>query len=420
VHYAIHQRGPYPIPSLFAELRLDDEQVVGTTGEADGMAPGYLFTAQVPDLTVRGGRHQLSTVVDPGDFILESDENDNDAPFQFVWSPLTVTRATALVRSVPPPAGFLFPNPNCDGFKFVRNATNAWVVGEAPLVAGDDDDLYLYTDYVGSTSGFSALAGASVLSGTATDFVVGHYQNTPVTMYPAVVRYGAGAAASFTLDATDSQGHEGEIGGTSAWTNQVLAANRLVDVYEAQLTQGQVYQFVLSRTSGTSDLRFVLFPDAAGGIYNVADGIAYSVAANAVADTVSFAAPSTGWYPIVIYRPGAGGALTYNFDWNRATVDAPLASVPHELALSSPWPNPTREGAMLELALPRAGRVELSLYDLAGRRVRTIAEREFPAGRHVLTWDGGGENGVRAGAGLYWLRLEAGGRTLTRRVAVLR
>src|SRR6185503_12622225 len=196
------------------------------------------------------------------------------------------------------------------------------------------------------------------------------------------------------------------------------------DVYEAYLAQDEKYQFLLTRQSGVSDLAFAVFPATPGGIFNSFDAVKSSGPASAVTDTAYYVADVTGWYPIVVHRTigtQANGSVTYSFDWTRITptTGAPASDVPRVLALSSPWPNPTTARTTVELALPRAGRVQLALYDLAGRRVRTITDRELPAGRHALTWDGVGEQGERAAAGLYWLRLAAEGRVLSRRIAVL-
>ena len=58
---------------------------------------------------------------------------------------------------------------------------------------------------------------------------------------------------------------------------------------------------------------------------------------------------------------------------------------------------------VLELGAPAAARVEL--FDVQGRRLVTLADRSFPAGTHVLAWDGRDARGVRAARGLYFARL---------------
>ena len=50
--------------------------------------------------------------------------------------------------------------------------------------------------------------------------------------------------------------------------------------------------------------------------------------------------------------------------------------------------------------------------------MRSLASGALPAGEHAATWDLRDAGGRIVGAGLYFARLEAGGRTLTRRIAV--
>ncbi|MBZ0266815.1 T9SS type A sorting domain-containing protein, partial [bacterium] len=88
------------------------------------------------------------------------------------------------------------------------------------------------------------------------------------------------------------------------------------------------------------------------------------------------------------------------------------------LSLEAPRPNPSRDRSTFAFSLPAAGPVRLGIFDVAGRLVHEVARTNLPAGRHVMTWDGSGRRGV-AGAGVYFVRLEAGGEVRTRKVARL-
>lgn len=89
---------------------------------------------------------------------------------------------------------------------------------------------------------------------------------------------------------------------------------------------------------------------------------------------------------------------------------ASLVSVPaglHSagLSLSPPSPNPGAGATVLRFTLPRAGRIALTLHDVAGREVRSLARAELPAGAHAAAWDGAGEDGSPLPPGLYLARL---------------
>jgi flagellar hook assembly protein FlgD len=84
-------------------------------------------------------------------------------------------------------------------------------------------------------------------------------------------------------------------------------------------------------------------------------------------------------------------------------------AVPRVLSLRGPYPNPFNPSAAFELDLPAGGQVRLAVYDVGGRRVRSLEDGLAPAGRHRITWDGRDDRGRPVASGVYWLRLEAGG-----------
>lgn len=86
-------------------------------------------------------------------------------------------------------------------------------------------------------------------------------------------------------------------------------------------------------------------------------------------------------------------------------------------AFAAPSPNPFTARTSLAFTLPRDAAVTLRVYDVRGRLVRTLLDRAaLAAGRHEAAWDGRDDRGTRAAAGVYFSRLDVGGRTTTRRL----
>jgi Asp-tRNA(Asn)/Glu-tRNA(Gln) amidotransferase A subunit family amidase len=83
-------------------------------------------------------------------------------------------------------------------------------------------------------------------------------------------------------------------------------------------------------------------------------------------------------------------------------------------------PNPFTASTRFRFGLPRAQRVQLLIYDAAGRRVATLVDADLPAGSHSLTWDGRDTAGRRQPAGAYWARLRGAGRDEQSRLILLR
>jgi len=82
-------------------------------------------------------------------------------------------------------------------------------------------------------------------------------------------------------------------------------------------------------------------------------------------------------------------------------------------------PNPSRGAAVLRFTLPRAGAALLRVYDLQGRTVATLWDGVLQAGPHRAVWNGSTPAGP-ARSGVYFVRLQAGGRTLQRALVVAR
>ncbi|MBD3372332.1 MAG: T9SS type A sorting domain-containing protein [Candidatus Coatesbacteria bacterium] len=83
--------------------------------------------------------------------------------------------------------------------------------------------------------------------------------------------------------------------------------------------------------------------------------------------------------------------------------------------LAAPWPNPAAGVVNVSVTLGESQSVALAVYDLAGRRVASLAEGGLVAGRHDFAW-----SCVAAPSGVYLIRLETADGSLTRRVVVER
>ncbi len=103
-------------------------------------------------------------------------------------------------------------------------------------------------------------------------------------------------------------------------------------------------------------------------------------------------------------------------------VDEPDDGDPGEFSLSvlEIRPNPFMASARISFALERPQRVRLAVYNVAGRRIATLADGELDAGPQEYLWNGGTDSGASVAAGVYMVRLEAGGRVLVAKTISLK
>ncbi|RKY60753.1 MAG: hypothetical protein DRP95_03840, partial [Candidatus Latescibacterota bacterium] len=82
--------------------------------------------------------------------------------------------------------------------------------------------------------------------------------------------------------------------------------------------------------------------------------------------------------------------------------------IPTALRLFQNHPNPFNTGTTIRYHLPQASQVKLMIYDVLGRKIRTLEDGWQEAGVYVAKWDGTDSKGNPVGSGVYLVRLEAG------------
>jgi len=103
-------------------------------------------------------------------------------------------------------------------------------------------------------------------------------------------------------------------------------------------------------------------------------------------------------------------------------VPGPDPALPRVLALAPLAPNPARNAAHVTWAVPadQAGAdLDLSIYDLAGRRIVRLASGKTQPGRFTADWDLRAPDGSRMGNGIYFVRFTAGTFSATRKLVVM-
>ena len=88
-------------------------------------------------------------------------------------------------------------------------------------------------------------------------------------------------------------------------------------------------------------------------------------------------------------------------------------------ALLTASPNPARSTTQLVLQLPRAGRVTVRIYDVAGRLAKSVVERTLERGQFRFNWDLKDASGAPVPAGIYLARMDHSGGTVVSRIVVL-
>jgi hypothetical protein len=118
-----------------------------------------------------------------------------------------------------------------------------------------------------------------------------------------------------------------------------------------------------------------------------------------------------GWYLDDIY-------VTTNVPTGVDPGDLP--SLERITRLEPAYPNPFNPMTSIPFEIASKGRVSIGIFDVAGRRIRTLLAGTVDAGRHAAHWDGTDNLGRPVASGVYFVRLESGAYSATSRLVLIR
>ena len=88
--------------------------------------------------------------------------------------------------------------------------------------------------------------------------------------------------------------------------------------------------------------------------------------------------------------------------------------------LEEAYPNPFLDATTIGYSLREPGVVRVEVYNMLGQRIRGLVAGDQPAGRHRVVWSGTGDDGRHVAAGVYFVRMKAGGYERIRRLVMVR
>ncbi|GEM_PF-804495 len=121
---------------------------------------------------------------------------------------------------------------------------------------------------------------------------------------------------------------------------------------------------------------------------------------------IPFAAPDSGevFFKISMYL---FSTVFCSFNGSPTPLFNPV-DLPNQFNLVNNYPNPFTQSTTITLLLNFDNNIELTIYDLMGRRVRSLMKGFYDANTYKIIWDGTNDNGVKVANGIYFCRIMAG------------
>jgi parallel beta-helix repeat protein len=112
-------------------------------------------------------------------------------------------------------------------------------------------------------------------------------------------------------------------------------------------------------------------------------------------------------YPNCYEIPGPGDGVDYH----------PNAT-PKEFSIAQNYPNPFNPSTTIEYTLPKDTQVRITIYNLLGRKVRTLVDEYQTAGRRRIVWDSKNDEGEEVASGIYFYQIKAGDFTQSKKMVI--
>jgi len=97
------------------------------------------------------------------------------------------------------------------------------------------------------------------------------------------------------------------------------------------------------------------------------------------------------------------GYATASFDSGTALADAFLGELPKEYVFKQNYPNPFNPSTTIEYSIPKSSNVEISVCNLSGQKLSTLANKHHTPGNYQITWNG---SGYASGVYIYQIKAE--------------
>ncbi len=95
-------------------------------------------------------------------------------------------------------------------------------------------------------------------------------------------------------------------------------------------------------------------------------------------------------------------------------------NLPKEFSLAQNYPNPFNPTTTIGFSLPKTSYVKLNIYNIEGKKVKSLVDNSLPAGQHLITWDGTNSDGSKTATGIYIYRIVTDTYTAANKMVLLK
>jgi hypothetical protein len=120
------------------------------------------------------------------------------------------------------------------------------------------------------------------------------------------------------------------------------------------------------------------------------------------------------------WKPCESGWIEDTLTLKTSIEDLREIDLPEECRLAQNYPNPFNAQTTIEYRLIENSRVEISVYNMLGEKVKTLIEDYQTTGEHSVIWDGRNDYDLAVASGLYYYQLKADDFVLTKKMNLIK
>jgi pectate lyase len=131
----------------------------------------------------------------------------------------------------------------------------------------------------------------------------------------------------------------------------------------------------------------------------------------------SYLLDSASIIPSVVKAGAGAGKLELATDVNRSLTNI---KIPGDFELEQNYPNPFNPSTTIVYKLKRRMSLEISIYNMLGKRIKILIDADLNAGNYKVVWDGNDNNGNDVPSAVYFVKMSSGNSSISKKIALIK
>lgn len=128
-----------------------------------------------------------------------------------------------------------------------------------------------------------------------------------------------------------------------------------------------------------------------------------------------------GWYYLAVSDNSVGIYVIRAYvSYDGTDVDEPIEILPSNFSLEQNYPNPFNPETVIRFSLPTPSNVQIKIYDVLGKEIRTLIDEERSSGKHNIYWNATDNFGRRVSSGVYFYTIAADNFIQTKKMVLMK